>query len=271
MAESLSISGKGRFRLSLVIREAGGLVSIDDVSATLGLNRIDAAKLLSRWQKQGWVKRLRRGVYAPVPLTAFGQEQVLEDPWIMIPELFGPAYVGGWSAAEYWGLTEQLFRGICIFTAKPVRNRELVVQGTPFVLKHVRPDAIFGTRAVWRDSTRILVSDPARTLVDMLDDPATGGGIRHVADCLKEYLALPDEKPENLLMTAGKLGNGAVFKRLGFLLEHLKADLELIASCKERLTKGNTTLDPALPCDRLVRRWRIWIPASWTGKGRGRD
>jgi predicted transcriptional regulator of viral defense system len=72
MAESPSISDKGRFRLSLVIREAGNLVSIDDVSATLGLNRIDAAKLLSRWQKQGWVKRLRRGIYAPVPLTAFG-------------------------------------------------------------------------------------------------------------------------------------------------------------------------------------------------------
>jgi predicted transcriptional regulator of viral defense system len=61
---------KSRSRLSQVLQQAGDLVSVSDVSRTLRLERSEAAKLLSRWQSQGWLRRLRHGVYAPVPLTA---------------------------------------------------------------------------------------------------------------------------------------------------------------------------------------------------------
>ena len=33
----------------------------------------------------------------------------LEDPLVIAEKLFSPCYVGGWSAAEYWGITEQIF------------------------------------------------------------------------------------------------------------------------------------------------------------------
>ena len=70
---------KGRVQLSQVLRGAGEVVSVDDVSGILGLERQAASKLLARWNGQGWVRRLRRGFYAPVPIAALGQEQVLED------------------------------------------------------------------------------------------------------------------------------------------------------------------------------------------------
>ena len=76
---------KSRMRLSQVLQEAGDLVSVDDVCQTLQLERPEAAKQLARWQAQGLLRRLRQGVYAPVPLAAAGQEQVLEDPWIVVP------------------------------------------------------------------------------------------------------------------------------------------------------------------------------------------
>jgi predicted transcriptional regulator of viral defense system len=215
---------------------------------------------------QGWVKRLRRGYYALVPLAALGQEQVLEDPWVMVPELFGPACIGGWSAAEHWGLTEQVFRSTCVLTTRPVRRKELVVQGLPFSLKHVRASAMFGTRPVWRGRTRVPVTDPAKTMIDMLDDPAIGGGIRHVADCLRGYLAREDVDAKQLIETAEKLGNGAVFKRLGFLAEREVSAGDLVAACRARLTEGNAKLDPSMPRGKLVKRWRLWVPASWTVK-----
>src|SRR5262249_1528253 len=58
-------------------------------------------------------------------------------------------------------------------------------------------------------------------------------------------------------------GKGAVFKRVGFLLERRGGPAELIAACRERLSAGNARLDPAISCRRLVKRWRLWIPASW--------
>lgn len=255
---------KGRVQLSQVLRGAGEVVSADDVSGILGLERQAASKLLARWNGQGWVRRLRRGFYAPVPIAALGQEQVLEDPWVIVPELFGPAYIGGWSAAEHWGLTEQLFRSTCVLTTRPIREKEQTIEGIPFVLKHVQPEVLFATRPVWRGSVRIDVSSPTKTIIDMLDDSAIGGGIRHVADCLGAYFDREDASPDELLTIADQLANRAVFKRLGFLAERLPGQKELAAACRERLSQGMAKLDPSAPCPRKVTRWRLWVPASWT-------
>ncbi len=255
-------------RLSQVLQQAGDLVTVDDVSQTLRMERRDAAKVLARWHLQGLLKRLRRGVYAPVPLAALGQEQVIEDPWVIVPELFGPAYIGGWSAAEHWGLTEQLFRSICVVTTRQVRGKEQTIQGVPFVLKHVRPAAMFGLKGLWRGRIKVDVSEPAKTIVDMLDDPSLGGGIRHVNDCLETLLGEEEGSARKLIAVAERLGNGAVFKRLGFLLERRGGPEEAIEACHERLTRGNAKLDPALACPHLVTRWRLWRPAGWTKSGK---
>ena len=254
---------KGRAQLSEVLRRAGEVVSVDDVSGILHIERQAAARLLARWNGQGWVRRLRRGFYAPVPVAALGQSQVLEDPWVIVPELFGPACIGGWSAAEHWGLTEQLFRRTCVLTARPVREKEQTIEGMPFTLKHVRKEALFATRAVWRGTVKIDVSSPAKTIIDMLDDPAIGGGIRHVADCVGAYFEREDAFEDELLDYTDQLGNRAVFKRLGFLAERLPGRRALAEACRERLSRGTAKLDPSLPCMRLVTRWRLWVPPSW--------
>ena len=255
---------KGRVQLSQVLRDAGEVVSVDDVSGILRIERQAASKLLARWNGQGWMRRLRRGFYAPVPIAALGQEQVLEDPWVIVPELFGPACIGGWSAAEHWGLTEQLFRSTCVLTARPIREKELTIEGTPFVLKHVQQEVLFAMRPVWRGSARIDVSSPAKTIVDMLDDPGIGGGIRHVADCLSAYFGRADASSDEVLAIADQLGNRAVFKRLGFLAERLPDQQDLATACRERLSQGMAKLDPSAPCPRKVTRWRLWVPPSWS-------
>lgn len=255
---------KGRARLSQVLRGAGEVVSVDDVSGILRIEREAAAKLLARWNGQGWMRRLRRGFYAPVPIAALGHEQVLEDPWVIVPELFGPACIGGWSAAEHWGLTEQMFRSTCVLTSRPIREKEQTIEGIPFVLKHVQPQTLFGMRPVWRGSVRIDVTSPAKTIIDMLDDPAIGGGIRHVAECLAAYVEREDASGDELLTIADQLGNRAVFKRLGFLAERLPGQQDLAAACRERLSQGTAKLDPSAPCPRLVTRWRLWVPPSWS-------
>ena len=256
---------RGRSRLAQVLRAEGQLITIADATAALGVDRVTAAKLLARWQDQGWLKRVRRGLYAPVPVTALPSDQVIEDPWTLVPGLFDPGYVGGASAAHHWGLTEQLFRTVFVYTARTVRRSQVVIQTIPFVVRHVVKEKLFGTRAVWRGRIKVQVSDLHRTLIDILDDPAMGGGIRHVADCLQVYLGRPEASVETLIAYADRLGNGAVFKRLGFLAERSGAPKELVATCAARLTQGNTKLDPALPSPRLLRRWRLWVPDRWKG------
>lgn len=262
MNREIAIS-KGRRNLVAVVRAADDIIHIADVERTLNLSRTAASKLLSRWSGQGWLRRVGPGAYAPVSLDTLDSENVLEDPWVLVPALYDPAYIGGRTAAEYWGLTEQIFRDIVVMTERLVRFRMQERQGAVFTLRHVRPNMIFGTKSVWSGTTRITISDVHRTIIDMLDNPELGAGIQHVDDCLYIYCRSKDRDDHTLLAYADRLGNGAVFKRLGFLLERRSENAQLLDACRKRLTQGNAVLDSAFPCRRLVTRWRLFVPEGW--------
>lgn len=260
----LSAVPNGRRRLAAVVRSAGDIIQIDNAERALGVSRTAAAKLLSRWSSQGWLRRVGPGVYAPVDLDSLASELVLDDPWVLVPVLFGPAYIGGRAAAEHWSLTEQIFRDTVVMTGRAVRAKSQQYHGAYFTLKHVQESRIFGTKNVWRGRTQIAVSDVHRTIIDMLDDPDVGAGIQHVADCVVTYFERKDRADHKLIGYAERLGNGAVFKRLGFLAQRLPNTHTLVEACRGRLTQGNAKLDGSLPCCRLISRWRLLVPENWS-------
>ncbi len=257
----------GRYKLASVIRAAGDVIKTEDVVAALSVERTEASKLLSRWAGQGWLRRVGRGAYVPAPLDLLDSKHVLSDPWILVPALYAPAYIGGRTAAEHWDLTEQLFRDIFVMTAKHVRKVYEERHGALFRLRHIPEKKIFGTKTVWRHSTKILVSDVHRTIVDMLDDPSIGGGIQHVADCFAVYLKRDDRSDNLLIEYAERMGNGAIFKRLGFLADQRAETSNLAETCRLRLTKGNARLDPQLKCPRLITKWNLCVPQTWSTMG----
>lgn len=262
-----TLSGLGKFdreRLSVILRETKGTISVSEAAELLNRPAIATAKILSRWAEQGWVSRVRRGLYIPVPLESRTADIPLEDAWIVADRLYSPCYIGGWSAAEYWDLTEQIFRTIIIMTAQKPRDHNPNIKGTEFLLRTVSQKALFGLKPIWRGQVKVQISDPSRTIIDMLSDPQLGGGIRSTADMFTNYLNSEKKDLSLLLAYAEQLGNGAVFKRLGFLLERLlPEEKETIELCHEQLTQGNTKLDPKLPANKLITRWRLWIPAGW--------
>ena len=249
--------------MARLVRAAGDVISVEGAAKVLDLDRTGAAKTLARWTQQGWLRRVGRGSYVPVTLDALGSNFVLDDPWVLVPALFAPAYVGGRTAAQHWDLTEQMFNDVVVMTTRPVRQKSQQRHGVTFTLKHIDKTRLFGAKPVWRGKGKTLVSDVHRTIVDMLADPAIGGGIQHVSDCFCAYLKRADRDDAQLLDYADRFANGAVLKRLGFLAEIDLNGTALVAPCLERLTKGNAKLDPALPCPRLATRWRLWVPALW--------
>ena len=97
----------------------------------------------------------------------------------------------------------------------------------------------------------------------MLDDPSLGCNIVHAAECFDAYLRSEHKNTGKLVNYADRLGNGAVFKRLGFLAERQPLAGDLVPEAKLRLTKGHAKLDPALECERLITRWRLRVPEPW--------
>ena len=259
------IGKDSRAKLAKLLREAKGTISVPEAAVSLGVSAKDAAKTLARWSEQGWLSRVRRGLYVPVPLESGTGNVALEDPWIIADRLFAPCYIGGWSAVEHWDLTEQIFRSVLIMTTKKPRNRQPVMKGQMFVVRTILPSSLFGAKPVWRGQVRVNVSDPTRTVLDMLDAPNLGGGVRPTSDALQIYLKSKSKDLELLIAYAKRLGNGAVFKRLGFLLERFAPEEKAtIGACRSCLTTGNAKLDPSLPAERLLTAWRLWLPATWT-------
>ena len=183
-----------------------------------------------------------------------------------VPALFGQAYIGDWTAARQWELTEQLFNETVVFTTRRVVKKRVMAQGAVFLLHNIPAKRLFGLKTFWRGSAKVSVSDAARTLLDLLAVPESGGGIDHVAECLANYLRTKEADRDLLIRYADQFDNGAVFKRLGFIAETRLNDHVLVQACRQRLTTGYAQLDSNLPGSTLATAWRVWVPAHWTDR-----
>lgn len=231
----------------------------EDAAGALGIDLARARRLVRYLADRGWLDRVRRGMYLPVPLDAHRSGEAHQDPWVVAKAVFAPSYIAGWSAAEHWDLTEQIFRDVLVVTGQRPRDRTPTIGGTTFVLHSLDPSKHFGLVPVWRGSQRIDVTDPSRTIIDVLAHPTWGGGIRHVAEMVVEYFE-GDHRDDSLLIEYGdRLGTGAVFKRLGFLIEELGVDApKLVERCLARRTAGVNDLDPSVDAKGpTVSRWGI--------------
>ena len=257
------MEGRPKKQLGELIRQVGEVFTVSEASQALNLTTTEAAKKMARWKNQGWLTRIKRGLYAVVPIDAITSDRVLADTWVLVPILFGKAYIGGWTAAEYWDFTEQLFRDVCVITQQAVPNKAQKFHNASFFLTHIKNATTFGAKTIWRQEKKILISDPHKTIIDMLYDPRLGGGGQHVIDCFKEYIKSSHFNAEILGNYAEKLNNGAIFKRLGFLCEIKLGKNHLLTSlCRSHLTKGNVYFDPQIKQGSLVTRWKLFIPVN---------
>jgi len=256
---SAGLSRANRAFVAQLNRKLPGPFTPDDAATAAGVDHARAARLLRHLAEQGWVARVQRGLYTTVPLQAEDPAVWRADPWAIAAAALGPGYVGGWTALQHWDLTDQIFATTVFITSRSVPRRARTIGGARFEVRHRPASALFGTRRVWRDGAPVAVSDRERTLVDCLDDPSLGGGLRHVTEALVTYAGEHGDSWDRVIEYADRLGNRTVFKRLGYIAEILElGDDELIAACQERVSAGIGRLDPNRPSDGpTTSRWGL--------------
>lgn len=248
---------------------ATGPLTAADAASLLGLDLARTRRLLAYLAGRGWLSRVRHGLYTTVPLGAAYPSEWREDPWVVAATAFAPCYIGGFSACEHWGLTDQIFRDIVIITGAAQRETSVTIQDTVFRLKFLPEEKHFGIRPVWRGQTKVSVSDASRTVVDILDDPRLGGGIRHVAEVVTAYFDGEHLDDNRLFDYAMRLGNRAVFKRLGFIVETMGIDApSVVARCLSALSSGVSSLDPSISIKgHITKRWNLRVNVALNPRG----
>ena len=112
------LTGRRRNQLMMLHRAFSGPFDAAQAANELGLDLVRTRRLLADLSQGGWLSRVRNGWYIGVPLEASEPKEWREDPWVVAAALFSPGYIGGWSAVENWGLTDQIFDVIYVITGK---------------------------------------------------------------------------------------------------------------------------------------------------------
>lgn len=254
------MSGEGRSELSFLLSRVPEVFDSKLAKQVLDQPSPVISHKLANWTKAGYLARIKRGTYVQIPLNVEDPRKWLGDEYSLALALWANSYFTGWTSANHWGLTEQVFRTLVLRTSDRVRPETSEIIRSKFIVKHSRRlEMDWGIAHEWREGKRVSFADPARTIVEVLAQPELGGGMRLVAEMVHSYL--DDFEITKLIGSADKLGKGIVFKRLGFLLELEKyPDTQIIDALATRVTKGITLLDPAGPLSgERIMKWNLRI------------
>lgn len=261
-------SGDGRDHVVALARAStGGLVDTRRAAEAWGVSRSTATSRLFRLVRAGWLAAIRRGLFYVLPLEA-GKLTTVDDPWVLASQAFAPCYIGGWTAAEHWGLTEQIFRSTFVVTAGAARTTSMTLIGSEFRLVRASKDRVESVLPTWRGSVRVAVSDRERTLADGLANPVWVGGVRHLVEMLSTYKRSEQWSPTKLLSALAAHPKGAAYKRLGYLVENaLGGEDALVKAALEHKSTGVIRLDPQVKATgKIITRWglrlNVTLPAQ---------
>jgi predicted transcriptional regulator of viral defense system len=262
--------------LSILASQGQSIFALDQFAAALGRPPARIYRILSKLLVGGWVARLTKGTYLIVPLEAGPESAWTEDALVIAGHLAAPSAAAYWSACHYWNWTEQAPRTVFVETTQRKMRSTRTVLGVEYRFVTVRPWRFFGTVERPAGRGRIVVTDREKTLVDALDRPDLCGGIRQVIEMLPEAAeAVRWDKVEAYLE---KMGSGALYKRLGLLVEMLGEKVKVpdrkrrLEAWRSRLTGGYAPLDPGGPASGPVNsRWRVRVnvPALAAAGARG--
>ena len=262
VSHNITKSPLGRIEAQFIAKMGARVTfSIEEARETLGHKADDPTRqFLERLQQKGWIQRIRRGQFVVIPLSS-GEERTPQlHEFLVAMEIVSPAAIAYWSALNHHGMTEQLPRTVFVATNHPVRHPPKEALGITFKIISLRPSKYFGITRDWIDERPFWITDKEKTIIDGLDLPKYIGGVGEIAKVLTK--AWNELDATKLWAYAAKIGNSAVTKRLGFLMETLGVgDPEALRKASS-LAPGFSPLDPTLPKQgKHNRRWNLLINA----------
>jgi predicted transcriptional regulator of viral defense system len=215
-------------------------------------------ELLSDMTRRGLLMRLKDGVYCIIPYEQ-NSETYMPDWHLIAAHLVNDAkhYIGYYSALQIHNLITQPSLKEQIVVSKQIKPSELKINEVPFQFIYHNEKHFFGAKKIWIDSfNKVWCSDLEKTFIDCLFKPDYAGGIVEIAKAI--YTAKNKIKYDILLEYAKKFDSQAVIKRLGFILEILNINTEIIQELQQIKTASYVLLDTELPkSGKLINRWSI--------------
>ena len=197
--------------------------------------------VVHRLKQEGLIKKIERNKYT-----------VHDDPLLVASNLAWPSYISCWAAVRYHNLTEQLPNVIHVVTTRARKRRKIEFGHARIVFIRTRPSILFGYEKIRLGGLEGFMAEPEKALIDSAFFRQIS--FSEIADMVKTNLNSIDA--EKLVRHALKIGNSALAKRFGFLLEHLEAGA--YGKLRKFVGKSYTKLDYAQLRDgKKSERWMV--------------
>jgi len=226
--------------------------------------------LLMLMVRNGWLTRLRRGIYIRSG-PALGDIRI--HPFAIATHMIIPSAISHWSALHHHGLTEQVPQVVTAFTPKKVvtpsmrrgrhakggKRHAWIIEGVRYEYITVKEKNFFGIEEVWVDEfSRVPITDRERTILEVFISSRMFGGIGEALGIIENHL--PAIAVDKLVEYAYRYGKISVAKRLGWALEQAGISESVLEPLLKMPATGYHALDPARPrrgpCD---KRWMIQV------------
>ncbi|MCL1810160.1 MAG: transcriptional regulator [Clostridiales bacterium] len=229
-----------------------GCFTSDELYTVAG-NKKTAESLVQNYQKKGYIRSVKRGLYVAVDLAT---EEPAVSKFRIAGKITPSSYVSHHAAFEYYGCANQVSYQVEV-------SSDTVFH--PFDYAGITY-AYIGSRISEGIVTRpdgVRVTDAERTVLDGIHDFEKVMGLEELLRCLE---LMPLVKEDKLLSYLSAYGKQVLYQKAGYILEHYRDTWNLsdsfFAACEARIGKSKRYLYKPTAYDKMEynRRWRLVVP-----------
>lgn len=242
--------------LERAVHEFGPIFNLRQISSLPDHQRYtpqQIRKLVSKLARSGWLEILKRGTYVVKSPLYSGDI----PPYAIASALVHPIAISHWSALAYHGFTTQSPAMIQASTTHKVITPEMRSGAAyrprgraswrafdlEFEFIHVKPDRFWGFQRVWVNAWyQVDITDPERTVLDLIIRPDIFGGIRAASEIFEG--AFSQIQADRLVLYASRYKVGAVTERLAWLLKRMGTDKDIWTPLRRPSNPGGSRVDP---------------------------
>jgi len=248
--KSTILSQKEVLLLENLIVKYGLVVTFDQVFKELKntKSRQEIYNQVGKLSKAGWLARITKGVYYIANLESRGTVSV--SVFALARLLAKDSYVSFEGALQYHGMFDQHLRTIRSVSLK--KRKMAILQKINYEFIKTGKKNFYGYETVWQEGQEARVATAEKAILDMLNFKRSASAVDLIAEKLREYQDMFDEKRLNQL---SKKQSITVRRILGFLLDQADIDSGVIHKrLKDKQGYSRMTADSA----RFNAKWRLY-------------
>lgn len=244
------ISSKNSELLENLIIKYGQIVTAQEIFSEAGifLNHKQTRYFITTLTKQGWLMRIKKGLYAISDLSTRGFLSL--SPYVIANVLVKDSYVSFESALHHHGMFDQLTNKIISVSLKTYKTAQL--QNIEYSFVKTKADYYFGWQEVNIDNKTARIAMAEKALIDMVNFHKSIYAIDLVIEKLRVHNK--DLDFTRLNEDIGKLSMTTI-KIFGFIFDLLKIDSSQLLKLSKQTKVAHRMIASAKTFN---AKWRLY-------------